>query len=220
MSDEPKMPDSPENPTAEVSGDVAPDAAGGVTSSTTDGSDAPESTAGPTPEPPVERTDAETPAIAPAEAVPGKASDAVPTPVEKPSSEPGPKSGGYFWGTGRRKSAVARVRIRLGSGKFLIRKREINDYFFDVRHRLDVVAPLKATDTFGKYDVFVNVIGGGQMGQAGAILLGVARALLKVDPALEDTLRHGRFLTRDARKVERKKYGRRGARRRFQFSKR
>jgi small subunit ribosomal protein S9 len=126
----------------------------------------------------------------------------------------------YSWGTGRRKASVARVRIRPGAGKFLIGKREIDDYFFDLRHRIDVVAPLKATDTFGKYDIFVNVGGGGQTGQAGAIRLGVARALMVEDPALEDTLRTGRFLTRDARKVERKKPGQPGARKRFQFSKR
>jgi small subunit ribosomal protein S9 len=98
--------------------------------------------------------------------------------------------------------------------------REIDDYFFDLRHRIDVVAPMKATETFGKYDVFVNVHGGGQTGQAGAIRLGVARALLAEDSALEDKLRNGRYLTRDARKVERKKPGQPGARKRFQFSKR
>ncbi len=126
----------------------------------------------------------------------------------------------YSWGTGRRKASVARVRIRPGGGKFLIGKREIDDYFFDLRHRIDVVAPLKATDTLGKYDIFVNVGGGGQTGQAGAIRLGIARALMVEDPELEDTLRTGRFLTRDARKVERKKPGQPGARKRFQFSKR
>jgi len=133
---------------------------------------------------------------------------------------PGEMKGGYFWGTGRRKTAVARVRIRPGAGKYLIQKSDIDAYFFDARHRLDVVAPLKATKTLGKFDVFVNVRGGGQTGQAGAIVLGVARALVKADPSLESTLRDGRFLTRDSRKVERKKPGQPGARKRFQFSKR
>ncbi|MBN2562835.1 MAG: 30S ribosomal protein S9 [Phycisphaerae bacterium] len=133
---------------------------------------------------------------------------------------PAPKAAGYSWGTGRRKSAVARVRLRPGSGKFLIHNREIDQYFFSVRHRIDVVAPLKVTNTTGKYDVFVNVHGGGQTGQAGAVLLGVARALVKADPALEEALRDNDYLTRDARKVERKKPGQPGARKRFQFSKR
>lgn len=137
-----------------------------------------------------------------------------------PDRPPTGAVGTYSWGTGRRKAAVARVRLRVGSGKFLIRGREVDDYFFDLRHRNDVVAPLKATSTFGKFDVFVNVHGGGQMGQAGAIVLGVARALMKEDPSLESSLRDGRFLTRDARKVERKKPGQPGARKRFQFSKR
>jgi small subunit ribosomal protein S9 len=136
------------------------------------------------------------------------------------SSEQSKKGATYIWGTGRRKTSVARVRIRPGSGKFLIDKREIDKYFFDHRGRMDVVSPLKATNTMGKYDVFVSVHGGGQTGQAGAIVMGVARALLKADPALEQVLRDGRFLTRDSRKVERKKPGRPGARKRFQFSKR
>lgn len=126
----------------------------------------------------------------------------------------------YFWGTGRRKTAVARVRIRPGSGKFMIGGREMDKYFFDIRHRMDVIAPLKATNTFGRWDVFVNLAGGGPTGQAGAVVLGVARALLKADPSLEPKLRDGRYLTRDARKVERKKPGQPGARKRFQFSKR
>jgi small subunit ribosomal protein S9 len=126
----------------------------------------------------------------------------------------------YFWGTGRRKTSVARVRIRPGSGKFLIDDREIDKYFFDVRSRSEVIAPLKATNTLGKYDVFVRVHGGGQTGQSGAILLGVARALVRADSSLEPVLRDGKYLTRDSRQVERKKPGRPGARKRFQFSKR
>jgi len=138
----------------------------------------------------------------------------------KPMPKPGPKGGGYFWGTGRRKTAVARVRIRPGDGKFVINKRKIDEHFFLLRDRNDVVAPLKVTKTFGKFDVFVNVCGGGQTGQAGAVSLGLARALLKSDPSLQEVLREGNFLTRDARKVERKKPGQPGARKRFQFSKR
>lgn len=128
--------------------------------------------------------------------------------------------GTFHWGTGRRKTAVARVRLRTGSGKFLIGKREAKDYLMDVQHRTDVLGPLKATNTLGKYDIFVNVRGGGQTGQTGAIIMGVARALIKADSSLEPVLRDGKFLTRDSRKVERKKPGRPGARKRFQFSKR
>lgn len=131
-----------------------------------------------------------------------------------------PAVGGFHWGTGRRKTSIARVRIKPGSGKFTIHGREIKDYFFDVRYVNDVVAPLKATKAFGKYDVAVNVHGGGQTGQCGAIVMGVSRALCKADPSLEPILRDGKFLTRDSRKVERKKPGRPGARKRFQFSKR
>ena len=130
------------------------------------------------------------------------------------------KKYGWWWGTGRRKTAVARVRIRPGKGEFKINKRSIDEYFTEPRDRADVVAPLAATEMQGKMDVFVNLKGGGYMGQAGAVLLGVARALKTYDCTLEDVLREHGYLTRDARKVERKKYGQRGARRRFQFSKR
>jgi small subunit ribosomal protein S9 len=126
----------------------------------------------------------------------------------------------YFWGTGRRKSSVARVRVRPGSGKFEVNKRPLDAYFSEERDRQDAVAPLKATETLGKVDVFVNVKGGGITGQAGAILLGVARALKLANPEYDDVLRAGGFLTRDSRMKERKKYGQRGARRSFQFSKR
>ncbi len=131
-----------------------------------------------------------------------------------------PDKGGYFRGTGRRKSSVARVRIRPGEGKFLINGREIDRYFTEQRDRKDVVAPLRETKTQGSLDVFVTVHGGGYTGQAGAVLLGVARALKVYDPSLEPILRDHNFLTRDPREVERKKYGHPGARRRFQFSKR
>lgn len=135
---------------------------------------------------------------------------------------------GFWWGTGRRKTAVARVRIRLakgGQGQFLIEGsngtvRTPEAYFAEERDRQDCHAPLKLTRTEGRLDVFVKVHGGGFMGQAQAVRLGVARALVNYDPTLEPMLREAGFLTRDAREVERKKYGQAGARRRFQFSKR
>jgi small subunit ribosomal protein S9 len=126
----------------------------------------------------------------------------------------------YFWGTGRRKTSIARVRIKPGTGKFEINKRAIDKYFSEERDRNDIVAPLKATETLSKVDVFVNVKGGGPSGQAGAIVLGVARALKKANSEYDGALRNGGYLTRDSRMVERKKYGRAGARRSFQFSKR
>jgi len=125
-----------------------------------------------------------------------------------------------IWGTGRRKSAVARVRLMPGNGKILINKREVNNYFTEEKDRQSVLSPLIATDTLTAYDVGVNLKGGGTTGQADAVKLGIARALRKVDPSLEQTLREGKFLTRDPRMVERKKYGQKGARKRFQFSKR
>jgi small subunit ribosomal protein S9 len=133
--------------------------------------------------------------------------------------EPDPKKH-YFWGTGRRKRSVCRVRLRAGTGKFLVNNREVEKYFTSDRDRNDVIAPLKATGTLGKVDVFVNASGGGMTGQAGATMLGVARALNAANPELHGVLSSGGYLTRDSRMVERKKYGRRGARRSFQFSKR
>jgi small subunit ribosomal protein S9 len=133
--------------------------------------------------------------------------------------DPGPGKR-YFWGTGRRKTAIARVRIKPGDGKFEINKRPLEKFFTEDKDRIDAVAPLKSTGTLGKVDVFVNVNGGGITGQAGAIILGVARALKTANPEYDDALRAGGFLTRDSRMKERKKYGRRGARRSFQFSKR
>ncbi len=150
-----------------------------------------------------------------------------PTPAEAPASEtksatipdPGPAKR-FFWGTGRRKTAIARVRIKPGEGKFEINKRPLDKFFTEDKDRQDAVAPLKSTGTLGKVDVFVNVSGGGITGQAGAIILGVARALKSANAEYDDALRAGGFLTRDSRMKERKKYGRRGARRSFQFSKR
>lgn len=139
----------------------------------------------------------------------------------KPAAAPAkPDAGGFIWGTGRRKSSVARVRIRPGEGKYLINNRSVDSYFSEPQHRHACSVALGATKTEGKLDVWVNVRGGGITGQAEAILLGVARALKGYDPSLESVLRDNNYLTRDPREVERKKYGQRGARRRFQFSKR
>ncbi len=126
----------------------------------------------------------------------------------------------YVWGTGRRKSSVARVRIKPGDGKFIVNKKDVDEFFCLGQDRLSVRKPLEATDTVKSFDVFVNVCGGGTTGQAGAIVLGLARALLNTSEDYWPALRHGNLLTRDARCVERKKYGQRGARRKFQFSKR
>ena len=126
----------------------------------------------------------------------------------------------YTWGVGRRKSAVARVRIAPGTGKILINKRELNDYFTFERDRKAIFGPLEVTNTGGKMDVLVNADGGGPTGQTGAIVMGLGRALAKYDTSLELALRGGGFLTRDSRMKERKKYGLRGARRGTQFSKR
>lgn len=126
----------------------------------------------------------------------------------------------FIWGTGRRKSSVARARIRKGTGKFMVNKRELNDYFGRDRDRSEVKLPLKTTKTLGQYDVFINVHGGGLTGQAGAISLGVARALYKADQSLAEGLRAASLLTRDSRMKERKKYGQKGARASFQWTKR
>jgi small subunit ribosomal protein S9 len=130
----------------------------------------------------------------------------------------GPRT--YTWGVGRRKSAVARVRIAPGSGKIEINGRTLNEYFTGERDRKAIFGPLEVSNTGGKMDVLVNATGGGATGQAGAIVMGLGRALAKYDRGLEAGLRGAGFLTRDSRMKERKKYGQRGDRRRFQFSKR
>ena len=132
----------------------------------------------------------------------------------------GKKLNGYFWGTGRRKTAVARVRVREGSGTFLVNELEAKKYFKTFGEHLDVFAPLAAISGEKKWDVFVTVNGGGRVGASGAVRMGLARALCNADETLEPALRDAGFLTRDSRMKERKKYGQRGARRRFQFSKR
>ena len=130
------------------------------------------------------------------------------------------KTGGYFWGTGRRKCATARVRMRPGSGHILVNDRPMDAYFGGENHRSAVMAVLKFAKLATAFDVFCTVHGGGVTGQAEAIRMGIARALLLYDRNLEKQLRGEGYLTRDARMVERKKYGQAGARRRFQYSKR
>src|SRR2546423_551748 len=126
----------------------------------------------------------------------------------------------FTWGVGRRKSAEARVLIAPGSGKIEINGRTLNDYFTAERDRKMIFGPLEVGNIAGKMDVLVNANGGGPSGQTGAIVMGLGRALAKYDSSLEVALRNAGFLTRDSRMKERKKYGQRGARRRFQFSKR
>ena len=126
-----------------------------------------------------------------------------------------------YWGTGRRKKAVARVRLVPGDGKFLVNKRDLNEYFGGLETlKMIARAPLSLTETEDKYDVIVNVRGGGFTGQAGAIRHGVSRALIKADETLRPALKKAGFLTRDPRMKERKKYGLKAARRAPQFSKR
>ena len=126
----------------------------------------------------------------------------------------------YFYGTGRRKHSVARVRVYEGSGSITINGRDIDDYFGLETLKLIVRQPLNLTDTLGKFDVVCTVAGGGVTGQAGAIRHGLSRALLQFDPELRPALKKAGFLTRDPRMKERKKYGLKAARRAPQFSKR
>jgi small subunit ribosomal protein S9 len=125
-----------------------------------------------------------------------------------------------FLGTGRRKTAVARVRMAAGTGKITVNGRPMENYFVVDAQRLQVVQPLTMTDTTAKFDIRVSVSGGGPNGQAGAVRHGIARALLRADANLRPTLKAGGMLTRDPRMKERKKYGQPGARKRFQYSKR
>lgn len=126
-----------------------------------------------------------------------------------------------FWGTGRRKKAIARVRlVPSGSGAIMINDRPLEDYFPQGTTQYVVKQPLAELKVEGKYDIFVNVIGGGYTGQAGAIRLGIARALLEAEPDSRPALKKAGFLTRDPRVKERKKYGLKKARRAPQFSKR
>jgi small subunit ribosomal protein S9 len=126
----------------------------------------------------------------------------------------------YFWGTGRRKNALARVRIRPGDGTIKINEREVEEYFPRLIWQTQVIQSLRTVNLEGKVDVFVRATGGGLSGQAGAIKLGIARALLKLNPELRPLLKKEGLLTRDPRMVERKKFGQKGARGMRQYSKR
>jgi small subunit ribosomal protein S9 len=126
----------------------------------------------------------------------------------------------WTWGLGRRKTAVARVRIKPGSGGFVVNGRPLEQFFTVLQHQRAATAPLAATENQGRWDVHCNVFGGGITGQADAVRLGLARALKATNPTLDTALRDPGHLTRDSRMKERKKPGQRGARRGFQFSKR
>ena len=125
-----------------------------------------------------------------------------------------------YLGTGRRKSSVARVILTHGKGSFFINGREFEEYLPSPAVRLDVLQPLTLTESEGKYDISVNVYGGGLSGQAGAIRLGITRALMEINPELRQTLKPAGLVTRDPRSKERKKYGLKKARKASQFSKR
>ena len=124
------------------------------------------------------------------------------------------------YGTGRRKSATARVFLRPGSGEITVNKRKFEEYFKNETHRMVIRQPLHLTDSVGKYDVLVNVDGGGMAGQAGAVRHGLTLALIELNNEFRTRLKKAGFITRDPRAKERKKYGQKGARKRFQFSKR
>jgi small subunit ribosomal protein S9 len=122
--------------------------------------------------------------------------------------------------TGKRKTAVARVRLELGTGSIIVNGKVYTDYFVRAADQLAIGKPLEATDSVGRFDILASIHGGGPSGQAGALRHGIARAIEKFDPSQRLTLKRAGYLTRDARKKERKKYGQKGARARFQFSKR
>jgi small subunit ribosomal protein S9 len=125
-----------------------------------------------------------------------------------------------YYGTGRRKSSTARVYLRPGAGEVKINKKAFEQYFPNETLRMIISQPLKLTETTGKFDILINVAGGGPAGQAGAIRHGITRALMEFNADLRPALKHAGLVTRDPRIKERKKYGQKGARKRFQFSKR
>jgi small subunit ribosomal protein S9 len=131
-----------------------------------------------------------------------------------------PENAIQYYGTGRRKTSAARVYLRPGTGQIVVNQKGFDAYFPNEMHKMIVRQPLVITETVDKFDLLVRVAGGGSAGQAGALRHGIARALLEFNPELRKKLKDAGFLTRDPRKVERKKYGRPGARKRFQFSKR
>jgi len=196
----------------------------------------PEKTEAPEPQPEAPKEAADVPAepaeVAAEEAPPVAAESAegtaepaadageAPAPVEEQPAEPAPVIPDVVWGTGRRKSSVARVRVRAGTGQVVVNGRDYMEYFPGVQYQVVVNAPLKVTGMQGRYDVLARLHGGGLTGQAGALSLGIARSLRKIDSTLEEALREHGLLTRDSRMKERKKYGLHGARRGVQFSKR
>jgi small subunit ribosomal protein S9 len=204
------VPSAPTPPAAEAPAPTTPPAAEAPAPTTPPADEAPAPTAPPVTEAPAAKA-------APAADTEKARADKAPAPARGARK---PRDGHWWWGIGRRKAAVARVRLRPGDGKFVVNKRPYDKYLTEERDRHDLMAVLHKTKTAGAVDVHVNVRGGGYTGQAGAIVLGLGRALLKYDESLESILRDNGFLTRDPRKVERKKYGQPGARRRFQFSKR
>jgi small subunit ribosomal protein S9 len=125
-----------------------------------------------------------------------------------------------YYATGKRKTAIARVWMKLGDGKIVINKRPIDEYVTTDIAKMIIAQPLEITNTLGRYDIAVNVTGGGYSGQVGAVRHGISKALLKVSPEFREPLKKGGFITRDSRIKERKKYGQRSARARFQYSKR
>jgi small subunit ribosomal protein S9 len=125
-----------------------------------------------------------------------------------------------FYATGKRKTSVARVWIKPGSGNIVVNQRSLDEYFGRETSKMVIRQPLELTNNVGKFDIFVNVCGGGPSGQAGAIKHGITKALLVADLELRGTLKKAGFITRDSRVKERKKYGKKAARRSFQFSKR
>jgi small subunit ribosomal protein S9 len=125
-----------------------------------------------------------------------------------------------FYATGKRKTSIARVWMKPGSGNILVNQKSIDEYFGRETSKMVVRQPLELTGNNGKFDIFVNVCGGGPSGQAGAIKHGITKALMEADAGLRDALKKAGFITRDSRIKERKKYGKRSARRSFQFSKR
>jgi small subunit ribosomal protein S9 len=125
-----------------------------------------------------------------------------------------------YYGTGRRKTSTARVYLRPGNGEIKVNQRDFDTYFPNEALRMIIRQPLRLTDTVQKFNILVNVLGGGVAGQAGAVRHGITRALMEFNPDLRSTLKKAGLVTRDPRKKERKKYGQKGARKRFQFSKR
>lgn len=209
----PEQPDSAQ-PSAEVASE--PGASEDVASAAESGeSRVPQQEAAAGVEPAAE----ETPAIAPGSATADESTE-LPEQAAAPTIRGKVDRSGVAIGTGRRKTAVARVRITQGSGELSINGRPMPEHFRIERDRKYVEAPLRATQMSGKVDVWVRVEGGGTTGQAGAVVLGIARALEALDARLHEALSDGGYLTRDDRMVERKKYGYKKARKSFQFSKR